>query len=1048
MTTEIPVEPEKAEDLYWPIWAADVQPKGQSEHLPEFEKWMKEHAAQLWTGQQGLNLQRDEHDRLRTRLAGIAKNARAEVILVDWWDRLIAAGNQLKLWSIELLPPVVRLPESRPAFVRRDFQLLRQFRSTEAQFVRSIVTGVQKSLLGEAALCSAVMFGGIVSLPFLEGLLRADWDSMSGHEGCLSLILTIPDGKTATRLLRWYPDALTGVLLVRALENATNENHTLFSREPVGMLSPEHALDLLGAAIGNLRLPGCGDNRVEFLRSARVAMALHVPGYIAAYLAGEAISHTLPAAVLRRLCGWRQREDSLTQSASDDESKTRTLGGLEKPQIWFDAGQSPADQMKALRDATAILRKGHDPITRLQNLDSAYSGQLWPITSYLLWWARWLLGETSSRQAVEPSTAERYLKTIARHLVDIAETEDVLGMDPEDFESLYELAGERVKGIQERTKFWAQIRSFHDYLWLCGAPQVDLSELDGYESGAIGNVSANLITEREFELFKDSMTPADGDPFREAKEWILLVAILGFRAGLRRREIQMLWLSDIHPEPDPFLIVKSSKLARLKSASSHRRIPLQPLLPKDELKLLLDVSERRRALLGDNTGLLFAHAHTPSVPLPQALLFDPVTQAFQEITAPTVVPFRFHHLRHSFANWLFLRFVSMDQSTLIDPNHPLFDSYMQDRKRVSALREYFFPRVMGTTVPPGRRYLYLVSSLLGHLNPVTTLKSYIHLLDWIAGREVEIALGQRLPKLGPGDLGAICGLSPSMPFKKPYQGLTDKPAAFFRRFIQSRLPTRFEEAIDNQPRAYDFSQVIARLGSPSLPHPVSLMIALARHLSGLSLEYLENVHSIPREAMDKAREAYLQMFAKQSVKTPKKHVPLPLPPRARRDQTEFWRILETTYSAFENVENRPMMRLAAEALIRRTGPNAGHVYFGKKVEDAPEIVKGLLCMGVPQDDIKILKRSHGHSIKPRLQSVITAMERLGVTVVADDLNWPKRKMANTLLRLDINVIRSSPPYAQSRWKGRINGINYSAMWLRFASSMLSAMEKVSIAAPS
>lgn len=65
----------------------------------------------------------------------------------------------------------------------------------------------------------------------------------------------------------------------------------------------------------------------------------------------------------------------------------------------------------------------------------------------------------------------------------------------------------------------------------------------------------------------------------------MLAAILGFRCGLRRREIQILWLSDVHLGDECVLIVRSSKLAALKSDSSERKNPPYPqFLQPDELR--------------------------------------------------------------------------------------------------------------------------------------------------------------------------------------------------------------------------------------------------------------------------------------------------------------------------------------------------------------------------------------------------------------------------------------------------------------------------------
>lgn len=98
------------------------------------------------------------------------------------------------------------------------------------------------------------------------------------------------------------------------------------------------------------------------------------------------------------------------------------------------------------------------------------------------------------------------------------------------------------------------------------------------------------MTENEFGRFKESLN-AETD--RDAGTMVLLARTLAYRAGLRRRETQMLRIQDIHPGPEPFLLIRPSRLASLKTNSSKRRMPLRPLLPSDELEALMAFRAKR-----------------------------------------------------------------------------------------------------------------------------------------------------------------------------------------------------------------------------------------------------------------------------------------------------------------------------------------------------------------------------------------------------------------------------------------------------------------------
>jgi integrase len=159
------------------------------------------------------------------------------------------------------------------------------------------------------------------------------------------------------------------------------------------------------------------------------------------------------------------------------------------------------------------------------------------------------IGPRLSVGGIKASSAETYFRTLALHLIYEAEDIDLLDLEVDDFETLYERAAARVDTEVRQAYFWGRLRDFHDFLFRCGAPDVDLRELDGWVSTGAIRVSANLVTENEFQRFKASLN-AETD--RDAGTLVFLAGMLAYRAGLRRRETQMLRIQDIHPGPEPF----------------------------------------------------------------------------------------------------------------------------------------------------------------------------------------------------------------------------------------------------------------------------------------------------------------------------------------------------------------------------------------------------------------------------------------------------------------------------------------------------------------
>lgn len=1028
---DIPAQPKASP---WPAWAKEMAPRNLERHpalFRDFAEWMKRRAEPIWVGREGRALPRDEHDMLRKQLCETARSASAETILVDWWDRLISAGNVLVIWKIELLPPIVRLPAVRPTFVRRDFHLLRAFRAYEAAFLHRLSEGISQDKLMDAVLCSAATFGGLVASGSLAALMSIGADAVASHDGRLRIMLPIAMSEGAVLKQRWYPDALTAALLVRAIV----ANCLPTNAGPAG-LEDRQVLDRLESALDSLGISAFDKAGRDFLRGSRTAQALHVSPYISAYLAGDSSSRSLPDPVLRRLNGWRGKEQD---AASGREPTVQLSNGIfQKPEINYDPTKKPVDQIRAIRAVNAILIRDRDVVGRLEAYLTTNRSILWPITVLLIEWVKWLVGAHDQTDPVRSSSARRYLGAIARHLIDVTETEQPLEMDPEDFETIYELAGARVLTDTERAVFWGRIRSFHDFLYLCGAPEIDLQELDGYIGVGEAGVSANLIGEADFLTFKKALLAEEESPEREARVGTFLVGMLGFRCGLRRREVQMLWLHDFHPGPDPYLVVRPSSLATLKTNAAQRRIPLKPLVPKDELSLLSDLAERRREVLGKHKGLLFAHPHTPLIPLPSAALFDPVTLAFQSITGTDGPRFRFHHLRHSLANWLFLALLAADQPQLIDRDLDMFSAHLLALGQVSMLKDAFFPRLPGTPPAPTRRNLYLVSALLGHLSPATTLKSYIHLLDWLAGQECDQALEERIGKVGARTLGVFCGLSPSMPHKAPYRDLVEYPVEFLRRFAALHLPKEFRESPVADVPANGLSLVLDMIGKDPVPHPVTMMILLGRVLNKAPVEELERIHGVSRVAIKKVHQAYRQMYAKQSVKKPKPEVPVPSPPRTAEDQREFWRIIDAAYRSYESQANRPAMVAAADALIRRTGPRTGRIYLGRQPDEALLVVDGLHCMGIGPALLSLVVRMASESLeeRPEIEEIAETLAERGVEAETTNLDWPVRKEKGALLRLDVGFAQSDDPGKFLKHQvGRIRGLNYAAAWIRFVSNL-------------
>ena len=1025
-------EPRRRETVAWPVWAADRKPlfpERNNQLFAKFAAWMDKHAKDIWTGKSGLELSTEEHQKLRGGLLNTARNSGERRILAHWWDTLIATGNRASIWKIPFLASETILPRIAPAFVHRDFQLLQQYRTIEDGLIRLICRGLEVGQLKDAALCSAVFFGGIASADRLAALCKLTSEDLDGHQMLMWAMLQIPQGKKSMRAVRWYPDSLTGALMTRSRETEIWSGRL---GDAVGVTGLINALCRLGFAIP--RNDRFGN---DLLRAVQVALSLDHMGVVAAYLSDRFVSHSLPDSILHRIARWKISGEADKAPGSDFQ----TISAGEEIHVRapeFKPGVNSSSQHKITTRVSAILRQGKQAYANLDLLQKEQGEEMWPVTFYLVEWAKWRIKPGTGAQGIRPISVLRYFQPLVRAFVYEAESEDLFSLDVEDFETLYELTTANVRGDEERSRVWITLRSFHDFLFLGGAPDINFRELDGYTSEhSPGNVSANLITEAEFGQFKTIFFNEGQDNNSSAHRRVFFAAMLGFRAGLRRREVQMLRMCDYHPGPEPYLLVRPSKFATLKSNSSNRRIPLKALLPSDELTAFVAYMEQRHAVWGSQTQFAFADLHAPDTPPSQARLIDPVTEAFQHICGKGRSNFCFHHLRHSFSNWLFLSLLSSDQPELLNERAHFLDSDLLQGKHIQTIRDSLFPRLAGTPASPDRRHLYQVAAFMGHLSPITTLQNYLHLLDWIAMRSLDIALDVKFADLKLPSLGKICGLSPSAPYKRPYSDLAGNPTRFFREFIRVHGELAKEHVQARVGLDKDLLNVVESLNT-STPPDIRLVIKLVARRMGQNDSFsLAKTFAVNSQAIDEAHNAYLRMYAKQSVLHPKEILPRPAVPRTMRDRIDFWQVIEATERAYRKKENRKFLSLAAECLIRRNGPRTGNLYFGKRVNDAPDIARGILLMGIAPAQAKLVLRqvSADSHLDKTTESTVNEIRKSGIEVVPEQLDWTVRNKKSDLMRLEVDVYNAHTNGSRVRSEGRVRGLNYAAMWILLAKSM-------------
>jgi integrase len=348
---------------------------------------------------------------------------------------------------------------------------------------------------------------------------------------------------------------------------------------------------------------------------------------------------------------------------------------------------------------------------------------------------RLVSSKSESGNILAINTAKSYLITVAKRLGGRLGSEDPSSLDVETLENLYveilEDADEASGAKKQRRQIARALREFHYYLvQVYGYEAINAREVLGFGKGLVP-VDANLIQFDEYhriynfipQLIKhDHPRMTAQDKFINAAQ---LIFMLAFRCGLRRMEVLKLKIEDFKEASLAELLIRPNDARRLKTKSSTRKLPIHHLLTNTELSALRNWKKQRLSELAVN-GLkheqfLFGIPELGYAFIPQETLFPIIHQAMRSVTQDSTL--RFHHLRHSFATWTFLRLMLADMPKIpvLFPRQPETQQYLEDSK-------VFKRRLYGLN-DPTRKHVYSVASLLGHSGPEISLEHYVHCCD-------------------------------------------------------------------------------------------------------------------------------------------------------------------------------------------------------------------------------------------------------------------------------------------------------------------------------
>lgn len=674
------------------------------------------------------------------------------------WEQWVAAfaamldrGYRSGLWAITLPAFAMELARPRSLFSPGSVAMLRKARAIEQALLKSLpVDGNSRGVDSTAQiLCSSILLGGLLSWKRLIRLthvraehLRHDEDMMwadfpSDHDEKRDAPQASQTPGERTVVSRWFADPISALLLLRRVwESRTEPGVRLLDGIP---LTRETAIRRIRSFLTG---HGCPIDLAprslrEMFECGAMRLLQYSMGVVVAYAKGQVQSASLTVEPWARArSGLALGHRNVPAQAVVAVSQGAPPAALASTKSSDAAIDARSDQMlgRLLRVIGKLSNRRH--VRRKMLVKAIQSGVELGVNPQsalgcLLAWC----GELIESRQLRLSSVHRYLTALAKKLAHNAGLLDLGTASEAELKALYSAVLRDTKRSQ-RAYVSSCIAQFHHYLMRTReAVDVDFADVEGFTCDET-EVSANLLTPAEYEACTGLLTPY-GNPgvTYGRRRWIAYLAlVIGYRGGLRPSEICELRLEDLNFDSMPELAVcRGSR----KSANAKRVIPLGLFLSRQEYTTLRRWwRQRRTESCGNMAAPLLAIDPNTSDLLSEDEIRAPVQEVMRRVTGDVTLTFK--HLRHSFANWVFLMLVADEIPGSLVPGAKVLTHAAFSTRRRMRLRRYFFPQgnAAGGRHHPVRPALYQVAQLLGHSGPAVSLRHYIHIMDYLLGREV------------------------------------------------------------------------------------------------------------------------------------------------------------------------------------------------------------------------------------------------------------------------------------------------------------------------
>jgi integrase len=641
--------------------------------------------------------------------------------------QVVISGNELEVWDLEVPYIPISAPREKGRFTPDRFKSHNFYDIWKNCLDKSIVTNKVLSVdsrIGQLLL-SSVLYSGVLNSQLLSALLKITHKSpkVFNGRGCVDLSITWL-GNEGAENRRLFLDSLTEVLIWRLdidevdIAGKTTNQITKIIFRYIKDFFHEMKLDIkhIPSSITGL------------LDTCSLRYELMLPPFISHYLQRKHLSHSIKQPAWDRIEGkydsinsqliadhidlehWQSKESR--ESGYDDESDSDTGGNISFNQIIKIPSYHRSSDMKG-----GLKKQAEEFIGNPDCL----------IILLLSWAAEELSKGRRGRPAPVPKTMKRYIQIIGSRLYELLGNVGLLNLDANSFEDAYMQVIEDIDSKGLRRDVAKLLNRFHRYV----VKAHNVVEID--YRGVLGDanmptpVDANILLVDEFNLMLKVID--ESNLILKHPKLVPLtkiLAILGYKCGLRRSEALKLRLCDVDGSHEPMLLVRPHKGRSLKSSSSKRALPLKALLEKVELDLLMSWLKERKAeeSRAQYSNYLFSIPEMNYYCVSEDLVFPAIHTAMRASTGDESL--RYHHFRHSFGSLTLLRLMVSDYGI----PKGIFDNQPETLKWLEASDKFRTELYKQNT--PTRKHLLFVSQLLGHSLPDISLEHYVHTLDIIS----------------------------------------------------------------------------------------------------------------------------------------------------------------------------------------------------------------------------------------------------------------------------------------------------------------------------